>query len=242
MNPRPIIELVRVGDIPETRIDASVRRILRIKFELGLFDNPYIDVDAVETSTGTPEFISAGLDAQRKSVVLLKNEENILPFNGRPKLYIENIKPEVASRYGELVDDPAAADLAILRLATPYEKPRGRSFLERLFHQGDLDFKSPEKERLLTILNTVPTVVDIYLDRAAVFPEIADAAKGLFGTFGVNDEVMLQAIFGQFKPSGKLPVELPSSMDAVRAQKEDVPYDSENPTFPFGFGLTYEEE
>ncbi len=239
LNPQPIIELVRAGDVPETRIDASARRILRIKFELGLFDNPYIDVDAVAANTGTPEFINAGLDAQRKSVVLLKNAGNVLPLSGRPRLYVENIKPEVASQYGELVDDPSAADLAILRLATPYEKPRGRSFLERFFHQGDLDFKSPEKERVLTILNTVPAIVDIYLDRAAVIPDIADAATGLFGTFGVNDDVFLDIVFGKFGPIGKLPIELPSSMDAVRAQKEDVPYDSDNPCFPFGFGLTY---
>lgn len=46
-------------------------------------------------------------------------------------------------------------------------------------------------------------------------------------------------IFGQFNPGGKLPFEMPRSMEAVRAQKEDVPYDSENPLFPFGHGLSY---
>ena len=44
-------------------------------------------------------------------------------------------------------------------------------------------------------------------------------------------------IFGHFSPTGKLPFELPSSMEAVGAQKEDVPYDSKNPLFAFGFGL-----
>jgi beta-glucosidase len=47
-------------------------------------------------------------------------------------------------------------------------------------------------------------------------------------------------IFGRFSPSGRLPFELPSSMQAVRRQKEDVPYDSEDPLFPFGHGLTYD--
>ena len=50
---------------------------------------------------------------------------------------------------------------------------------------------------------------------------------------------MLDVIFGRFAPTGKLPFELPSSMEAVRAQQADVPYDSENPLFPFGHGLTY---
>jgi beta-glucosidase len=64
---------------------------------------------------------------------------------------------------------------------------------------------------------------------------------GLLGLFGVTDDVLLDAVFGRFSPAGKLPFELPSSMEAVRNQKEDVPYDSEGPLFPFGWGLTYEE-
>ncbi|HYA99145.1 MAG TPA: hypothetical protein VED37_02890 [Ktedonobacteraceae bacterium] len=46
-------------------------------------------------------------------------------------------------------------------------------------------------------------------------------------------------MFGHVAPAGTLPFELPSSMEAVRKQKEDVPYDSEKPLFPFGFGLQY---
>ena len=61
----------------------------------------------------------------------------------------------------------------------------------------------------------------------------------LLANFGANDEVVLDIIFGKFAPQGKLPFELPSSMDAVRRQKEDVPHDSENPLFEFGHGLSY---
>jgi beta-glucosidase len=46
-------------------------------------------------------------------------------------------------------------------------------------------------------------------------------------------------VFGKYKPEGKLPFELPSSMEAVKTQKEDVPYDSKNPLYHFGFGLSY---
>jgi beta-glucosidase len=52
----------------------------------------------------------------------------------------------------------------------------------------------------------------------------------------------LDAIFGRARPEGKLPFELPSSMEAVRNQKEDVPSDSEAPLYPFGFGLAYAHE
>jgi beta-glucosidase len=73
-----------------------------------------------------------------------------------------------------------------------------------------------------------------------VIPELAEAAAALLGTFGATDQALLDVVFGQFAPSGKLPFELPSSMDAVERQKEDVPYDSEGPLFAFGFGLSYD--
>ncbi len=239
-NPQTLVELVRDGQVNEARLDESVRRLLHLKFKMGLFDNPYVDETAVPHSVGKPEFVAAGELAQRKSVVLLKNE-GVLPLNGRPRIYIENIDPETAAQYGQVVATPQEADFAILRLNTPYQPPRGNDMLENFFHQGDLDFKEPEKSRILEIMNSVPTIVDIYLERAAVIPEIAAASVGLLATFSVADTAVLDVVWGKFKPTGKLPIELPSSMAAVRAQKEDVPYDSENPLFPFGFGLTYDE-
>ena len=243
-SPDRVVELVRDGVVSEERIDESARRILALKFKLGLFDAPYVDAAAAAGAAGTGEFIEAGVEAQRRSVVLLAVGElgdgsPALPLRGRPKVYVENVAPEIAQRYGDVVTTPAEADVAILRLQTPHE-PMGRGFLARLFHHGDLDFKGKEKRHMLEILETVPTVVDIHLERAAVIPEIAAKAAGLLATFGVTDEVVMDAVFGVFNPTGKLPIELPSSMDAVRAQRPDVPYDSENPLFPFGHGLSYE--
>jgi len=244
-SPQHIVELVREGQIDEKRIDTSVRRLLRLKFKLGLFEKPYVDVGAIKSRVGTPELREAGELAQRKSIVLLKNSDladgKTLPLSGRPKIYIENVAEETAQKYGEVVATPEEADFAILRLVTPHEEPRGKSFLERFFHQGDLDFKGEEKARILNILETTPTVVDLYLERGAVIPEIAQACAGLLVTFSVTDRVVLDAIFGKFSPTGKLPIEMSSSMEAVRAQKEDVPCDSENPLFAFGYGLQYEQ-
>jgi Glycosyl hydrolase family 3 C-terminal domain len=93
---------------------------------------------------------------------------------------------------------------------------------------------------LLDLCKTKPTIFIINLDRPAVFPEINAAAKGVFGEFGASDGAVLDVIFGKAKPGGKLPFELPSSMQAVREQKEDVPYDSKEPLYKFGFGLSYE--
>src|SRR5262249_5824748 len=67
--PEVIVELVTSGQIAESRIDASVRRLLRDKFRLGLFDNPYVDLDTAEQVVGNAAFRAAGEDAQRRSIV-----------------------------------------------------------------------------------------------------------------------------------------------------------------------------
>ncbi|HEY8283723.1 MAG TPA: glycoside hydrolase family 3 N-terminal domain-containing protein [Chloroflexota bacterium] len=240
--PEIVVELVAGGRVSEARIDVSVRRLLRDKFRLGLFDNPYVDPEAAEGIVGNDEFRAAGARAQRQSLVLLKNGDTTggtktLPIQDWPRIYVENIDAAVAGAYGQVVPTVAEADLAILRLRAPFEPREG--FLESLIHSGDLSFPEEEKERILAILAAVPTVVDIYLDRPAVIPEIATRSAALLANFGASDAAVLDVIFGRFAPSGKLPFELPSSMAAVRRQKPDVPYDSENPLFPFGHGLTY---
>jgi len=244
--PEVVVDLVRRGQLDEARVDESVRRLLRDKFRLGLFDSPYVDPEAAERIVGNDRFREAGELAQRRSIVLLRNAEvtgrrvpsRCLPLEGRPRIFLENVDPEVASAYGQVVPAVEEADVAILRLRAPYD-PREGSFLERLFHAGDLSFNEEEKARILRILERVPTVVDIYLDRPAVIPEIAAESAALLANFGAADAAVLDVIFGRFSPSGKLPFELPSSMEAVRRQRSDVPYDSEVPLFPFGYGLSY---
>jgi beta-glucosidase len=240
--PEVIVELVERGMISEGRIDQSVRRLLREKFALGLFDNPYLDPEKAEKVVGQPAFREAGKRAQKKSYVLLKNGSHdgppVLPLSGKPKIYTKGIAEEIARKYGDVVLTPTEADFAILRVSTPFEKRPG--LLERFFHAGDLDFKGEEKEQLLKIMDSVPTILDLYLERPAVIPEIADKAAALLANFGAEPDVALEVIFGKHTPNGKLPFELPSSMAAVREQKEDMPYDSENPLYEFGFGLTYE--
>ena len=239
--PEIIVGLVRTGQVPEARLDLSVRRLLRDKFRLGLFDHPFVDPQAAVRVVGNPAFQAKGELAQRKSIVLLKNgaagKGKALPVQGQPRIYVEGIQPDTATQYGRVVNTIDEAELAILRISAPYQPREG--FLQSIFHAGDLDFKSPEKERILGLLDRLPTIVDIYLDRPAVIPEIAEKSAGLLADFGASDEAVLDVIFGRFNPAGKLPFELPSSMEAVKKQKEDLPYDSQDPLFPFGYGLTY---
>ncbi len=233
--PELILALVRGGQVSEARIDVSVRRLLRDKFRLGLFDDPYLDPEASAEIVGNAAFCAAAERAQRKALVLLKR--GALPLRGRPRVYIEGYRPESLAPYAEVVTSPAEADFALLRLVTPYQTI-GEGF-SAVFHYDDLDFKSPEKERLLALMAQVPTVVALHLDRPAVIPEIAEACAGLIGSFGAEDAAVLDVIFGRWNPTGRLPFELPRSMEAVRRQKADVPYDSGDPLFPFGFGLGY---
>jgi beta-glucosidase len=91
----------------------------------------------------------------------------------------------------------------------------------------------------LALCQAAPTIVVIWLDRPAVIPEISAAARAVLADYGASDAAVLDVIFGRARPEGQLPFELPSSMDAVRRQQPDVPHDTENPLYPFGFGLSY---
>ena len=238
--PELVLQLVKEGKLTEARIDSSVRRLLTQKFELGLFDNPFVDASNVAQVVGNPASMAAGEASQRRAMTLLKNDNKVLPLaTGKLKIYVRNIDPKIAAQYGTVVDKPEQADIAILRLKTPYVPVESPIMMARMFHHGDLDFKGKQKDSILQLLKTVPTIVDIYLDRPAVIPEISAKAKGLFADFGASDAAVLDVIFGKDKPGGHLPIEMPSSMDAVRAQKEDVPYDSKAPLYKFGFGLSY---
>jgi beta-glucosidase len=237
--PEFVIELVKAGKISEARLDVSVRRVLRLKFQLGLFDNPFVDEAQVPQVLGHPDSVAAGLDSQKRAMTLLKNENHTLPLQGRPKIFVKNIDPSVAANYADVVSTPEEADFAILRLDTPWVPIETKNQFARGFHHGDLDFKGEAKAEILSLLKTAPTIVALYLDRPAVIPEISEAAQALLGEYGASDVAVLDVVFGKARPEGKLPFELPSSMEAVQNQKADVPYDSENPLYPFGFGLSY---
>jgi beta-glucosidase len=237
--PELVVELVKTGQLSEARLDHSVRRLLRLKFQLGLFDNPLVDEAQVSQVMGRPDSMAAGVVSQKRAMTLLKNDGHILPLQGKPKVYVKNIDVSVAARYAEVVATPEEADIAILRLETPWVPMETKNPFARGFHHGDLDFKGEAKAEILSLLNAVPTIVVLYLDRPAVIPEISSMAKALLAEYGASDTAVLDVLFGKASPEGKLPFELPSSMDAVRNQNADVPYDSEYPLYRFGFGLSY---
>ncbi|HEY7354044.1 MAG TPA: CIA30 family protein [Terriglobales bacterium] len=78
---RTLLEQVRQGTVPESELDRAVSRILAAKFRLGLFDNPFVDPDAAEHLTNSPEHRKLALKAAQETIVLLKNENNLLPLD-----------------------------------------------------------------------------------------------------------------------------------------------------------------
>lgn len=84
--------------------------------------------------------------------------------------------------------------------------------------------------------------MDVYLYRPAVIPEIVSQATALTVSDGSSEDALLDVILGSngAKPQGRLPFDLPSSMEAVEKSKEDSPYDTEHPIFKFGYGLEYQ--
>jgi Glycosyl hydrolase family 3 C-terminal domain len=115
---------------------------------------------------------------------------------------------------------------------------------DQLFYQtpaicADLSFRT-EDETLRSIEATgvrLPTIVSINLDRPTIVIPLKDKAAALIAEFGVSDKALLRAVTGQASFAGRLPFDLPSSMAAVEAQREDVPHDSANPLYAYGFGL-----
>ena len=77
----PLAQAVRAGQVSTDLVDAAVARVLRQKFELGLFEQPYVDENAVEGAVATVEHRELAVEIARRSLVLLKNDDGILPLS-----------------------------------------------------------------------------------------------------------------------------------------------------------------
>lgn len=244
--PELVIELVRDGELSEARIDESARRLLREKFVLGLFEHRFVDVERAKRIVGSAEFMAAGEAAQRAAITLLVNRERpdatgaaapTLPLARGLKLYVEGIEPDIAGEYGEIVERPADADVAILRLAAPFEQRP--TFFENFFHSGSLDFADDTLAHVREIAAAVPTVLDVFLDRPAILAPIVDEVAAITANWGASPRALLDVLTGAAEPQGRLPFDLPRSMAAVEASRPDVPFDTADPLFAHGHGLRY---
>ena len=244
-NPSYILNLVENNNVSEQRINESVRKILINKFELGLFDNPYVDEDMIHKRVNTIENIKAGIEAQRRSIVLLEND-GVLPLKQETKIFVDGLDKNIATEFGKLVGNIEDADIVIMYIHTVFngnqESGLNRAFdnfLSTLFPNGDLNFNDEILSKVRNYSAEKDLIVVVDLNRPAILASIKDNVSGLIGTFGVEDRVIFEGLFGEFNPSGKLPFDIPSSMESVLNQKEDLPDDALNPTYRYGYGSSY---
>tara|TARA_B100000579_G_scaffold62699_1_gene45950 strand:- start:5146 stop:7077 length:1932 start_codon:yes stop_codon:yes gene_type:complete len=244
-NPSYILNLVENNNVSEQRINESVRKILVNKFELGLFDNPYVDEDMIHKRVNTIENIKAGIEAQRRSIVLLEND-GVLPLKQETKIFVDGLDKNIATEFGKLVGNIEDADIVIMYIHTVFngnqESGLNRAFdnfLSTLFPNGDLNFNDEILSKVRNYSAEKDLIVVVDLNRPAILASIKDNVSGLIGTFGVEDRVIFEGLYGEFNPSGKLPFDIPSSMESVLNQKEDLPDDALNPTYRYGYGSSY---
>lgn len=235
-----MVEAVRQGLVSQARLDQAVARVLRLKFELGLFDNPFVDPEAAARLLADPARQAMADDVQRRAMVML---ENRLPGTVAPgaRVYLHGVAPEAARAAGLVpVDTPEAADVALFRLAAPFETPHPNFFFGSRQHEGSLDFPAdgPALAELRRAAALTPTIVSVYLDRPAVLTAVKPLASVLIGEFGASDAAVLDIALGRARAQGRLPFALPASMDQVRDQDPARPDDLGAPLYPLGYAWT----
>lgn len=99
----PLVEMVESGEIPDWLVDRAVHRVLELKFKLGLFENPFVDLEHANRVMHSQEHQDLALQVAREGIVLLKNEKNLLPLRKQVKS-IAVIGPDADDAWSQLGD------------------------------------------------------------------------------------------------------------------------------------------
>jgi len=266
------IRLVEEGQISMETIDAAVERILTAKFEIGVFENPYVDPDVAEQVVGSAEHQALSLEAAERSMTLLKND-GVLPLERNTRILVagaraedidslaggwssqqsgltilEALQAEIAEGREVLfeAEDPEVAaqlaaecDVAVAVVGEPsymHNPPWGADTLE---------LTRVQRELLTAIHETgTPIVVVVLMGRPYILTWCAENAAAILVAYypGTQGGVAIgNVLFGVVEPTGRLPIQLPRSMDQVLAQDSDVAFDIEDPLYDYGFGIGWGE-
>lgn len=235
----PIVHAIDAGLLTQARLDEAVLRIMRVKFDLGLFEDPYVDPARATALSRVTSHQREATRTQARALVVLERARGhaMLPALGA-RLFVQGMDTAVVRARGyRVVDSAADADAAIVRIKAPYQTLHPTFFFGSFQHEGDLDFKDGDASLALVKATAAqaPTVVIVYLDRPAILSALVPHANTLIAEFGASDDAVMDALMGRVQPVGRLPFELPRSMDAVRTQKGDVPHDSPLPLYPIWY-------
>jgi beta-glucosidase len=264
-----LTSLVEAGEVPMERIDDAVRRILRVKFAMGLFsEQPQADRSLAE-KFGSAEHRAVAREAVRQSVVLLKNE-GVLPLSktarrihvagrGADNLgmqcggwtikwqggmgritdgttILEAVRQAVTDgtevSYSEDGSGASGADLALVVVG---EEP----YAEFLGDREDLSLSADDIASVERVKATgVRTVVVLLSGRPLILEPILNQADAIVAAWlpGSEGQGVTDVLFGDYRPTGKLPFSWPRTMDQVPVNVGDEPY---QPLYPYGYGLSY---
>ncbi|MFT3855267.1 MAG: glycoside hydrolase family 3 N-terminal domain-containing protein [Ilumatobacteraceae bacterium] len=235
-DPAPLRTAVERGLVTPERIDESARRVLLQKFQLGLFDDPFVDPAVAARTAGMDDLAAAGRAAQRRSITVLSGRPSArlaatdtVHAEGRIAAALATSGVNVADRLDE-------ATVAVVALKAPFERPHPTFFFGGRQHEGSLDFADddPQLTKLREIAAAVPTIVVVHLDRPAVLTKIVPHARALLVELGVGADALADVLTGRADAEGRLPFQLSASMDAVLARPCDVPCADPSPLFDAG--------
>ncbi|WP_158595128.1 glycoside hydrolase family 3 protein [Oceanobacillus piezotolerans] len=261
-NPEPILNAVNQGLVGEEQINRSATYLLTEMMKLGLFENPYVDSDQALAIADNPESQKVADDAHRRSIVLMRNDNNLLPLRdenmAEVRLYVEmfpggengqkteELKQKIRNHDNSItiVDNLADATHAFVWVQ-PFQD---------LFANNPTVVIGPETgvdqvNRIVEIQKTVPTITAINFSNPWLINTIEPNAGAVIGTFGTKAEAVVDMIRGKYNPVGKLPITIPANQEAVNNEAGDVPGYDEDPSYPYqdkagnryqyNFGLSY---
>ncbi len=257
-----------VAGVPAGRIDDAVRRVLRLKFQLGLFENPYGDPVNGPYRFHQPAYAALANQASREAMTLLKND-GILPMRLNAGDNIVVAGPRATDplsccvwtsyfhqEYGsrsilEAVRDRATrAGVNVYQDTGPAPKLAVVAVGEASYTHGtnwvkEQPYLPPDQLSVIQNFRSqgVPVVVLLVMPRPYVITEWASQVNAIVVTYRGGEEMGPAAaslLFGDYAPSGKLPWQLPRSLDQVlRPGGTDVPADANEAwDLPYDLGAT----
>lgn len=244
-DPKHVLSLVRSGEITAARVEQSARRVLRPMFQLGLFENPYVDEDLADRVVASEDFVRQGRIAQAASMVVLKNAGHVLPLREGSKVYVVRLAPDAVPSNLVAVGRPEDADVIVVKIDAPYRLRRDGTQFFSVTKEKSVSFDDADNlDELRTIeamaAHGKPVVVAMLTDRPVVVSHVLSTSAALVAHFGSDDEAIFDGLTGKVAPKGRLPFDLPSDAASVDAQLEDVPFDFPRVSFHHGFGSSYD--
>ncbi|MEU4607687.1 glycoside hydrolase family 3 protein [Kribbella sp. NPDC023972] len=237
-----VLDAVRSGRISEKRIDESLLRILLSKLKNGVLLNPYVDPAKVATTVGTPASLATAQQIVDKSVTLVKNNANTVPISADPRKILvtgwgvsttQSLATSLAKRGATTTvaqTGAAPSDAAIADAVAKAQQNDVTVVLTMKAWDTTVTDKLAKQQKLVKDLLATGKPVIVVAVRDPYDIAYFDAAPTYLATYGyaaVSMESLAKVLYGEIKPTGKLPVDIP-----VAGQPQ-------TPLYPFGHGLTW---